>query len=95
MRELILEIGKSSEGAAGRNMSLLSGYVSNLKDSWQQFQNEVAKSGVLDYARESLAGIAAEIERMNQNGQLSELAKRISDAFIAMGDAFKHAFSGV
>ncbi|MBO9496994.1 tape measure protein, partial [Thalassotalea sp. G20_0] len=95
MRELILEIGKSSEGAAAKNMSLLSGYVSNLKDSWQQFQDEVAKSGVLDYARESLAGIAAEIERMNQNGQLPELAKRISDAFIAMGDAFKHAFSGV
>ena len=95
MRELILEIGRSSEGAAARNMSLLSGYVSNLKDSWQQFQDEVAKSGALDYARESLAGIAGEIERMNQNGQLSELAKKVSDAFIAMGDAIKHAFSGV
>ncbi|WP_257294344.1 hypothetical protein [Endozoicomonas sp. YOMI1] len=76
-------------------MSLLSGYVSNLKDRWQQFQDEVAKSGALDYARESLVGIAVEIERMNQNGQLSELAKRISDAFIAMDDAIKHAFSGV
>ncbi|WP_257296251.1 tape measure protein [Endozoicomonas sp. YOMI1] len=95
IRGLIQEIGKSSEGAAAKNMSLLSGYVSNLKDSWQQFQDEVAKSGALDYARESLAGIAAEIERMNQNGQLSELAKKVSDAFIAMGDAIKHAFSGV
>ncbi|WP_066017707.1 tape measure protein [Endozoicomonas atrinae] len=31
---LIAEIGKSAEGAAAKNMSLLSGYVSNLKDSW-------------------------------------------------------------
>ncbi len=94
IRGLIQEIGKSSEGAAAKNMSLLSGYVSNLKDSWQQFQDEVAKSGALDYAKETLAGIAAEIERMNQNGQLAELAKKVSDAFIAMGDTIKHAFAG-
>ncbi|WP_422445446.1 tape measure protein [Endozoicomonas sp. ALB091] len=94
MRELILEIGRSSEGAAAKNMSLLSGYVSNLKDSWQQFAVEVAKSGALDYAKDTLAGIAAEIERMNGNGQLTELAKRISDAFVAMGETIKHAFAG-
>ncbi len=85
IKGLIQEIGKSSEGAAAKNMSLLSGYVSNLKDSWQQFQDEVAKSGALKYAKETLAGIAAQIERMSKNGQLSELAKKVSESFSLWG----------
>ncbi len=95
MRDLIAEIGKSSEGAAAKNMSLLSGYVSNLKDSWSFFLDEIANSGALDYAKETLAGIAANIERMNGNGQLSQLAKKISDAFVAMGNAIKHTLSDI
>ena len=95
MRDLIAEIGKSSEGAAAKNMSLLSGYVSNLKDSWSFFLDEIANSGALDYAKETLAGIAANIERMNGNGQLSQLAKKISDAFIAMGNAIRHTLSDI
>ena len=95
MRDLIAEIGKSSEGAAAKNMSLLSGYVSNLKDSWSFFLDEIANSGALDYAKETLAGIADNIERMNGNGQLSQLAKKISDAFVAMGNAIKHTLSDI
>ena len=95
MRDLIAEIGKSSEGAAAKNMSLLSGYVSNLKDSWSFFLDEIANSGALDYAKETLAGIAANIERMNGNGQLSQLAKKISDAFVAMGNAIRHTLSDI
>ncbi|WP_066016824.1 tape measure protein [Endozoicomonas atrinae] len=92
---LIAEIGKSAEGAAAKNMSLLSGYVSNLKDSWQQFLAEIADSGALEYTKNLLGSIALKIEAMNQDGRLQALAKKISDAFIAMGEAIQSALSGL
>ncbi|WP_419835259.1 tape measure protein [Endozoicomonas atrinae] len=92
---LIAEIDKSAEGAAAKNMSLLSGYVSNLKDSWQQFLAEIADSGALEYTKNLLGAIALKIEAMNQDGRLQALAKKISDAFIAMGEAIQSALSGL
>ncbi len=92
---LIAEIGKSAEGAAAKNMSLLSGYVSNLKDSWQQFLAEIADSGALEYTKNLLGSIALKIEAMNQDGRLQALAKKISNAFIAMGEAIQSALSGL
>ena len=92
---LIAEIGKSAEGAAAKNMSLLSGYVSNLKDSWQQFLAAIADSGALEYTKNLLGAIALKIEAMNQDGRLQALAKKISDAFIAMGEAIQSALSGL
>ncbi len=92
---LIAEIGKSAEGAAAKNMSLLSGYVSNLKDSWQQFLAEVADSGALEYTKNLLGSIALKIEALNQDGRLQALAKKISNAFIAMGEAIQSALSGL
>ncbi len=92
---LIAEIGKSAEGAAANNMSLLSGYVSNLKDSWQQFLAEIADSGALEYTKNLLGSIALKIEAMNQDGRLQALAKKISNAFIAMGEAIQSALSGL
>lgn len=92
---LIAEIGKSAEGAAAKNMSLLSGYVSNLKDSWQNFLGEIADSGALEYTKNLLGGIAQNIEAMNQDGRLQTLAQRISDTFVAMGKAIQHSLSGL
>ncbi len=92
---LIAEIGKSAEGAAAKNMSLLSGYVSNLKDGWQQFLATIADSGALEYTKNLLGSIALKIEAMNQDGRLQALAKKISNAFIAMGEAIQSALSGL
>ncbi len=92
---LIAEIGKSAEGAAAKNMSLLSGYVSNLKDSWQQFLATIADSGALEYTKNLLGSIALKIEAMNQDGRLQALAKKTSNAFIAMGEAIQSALSGL
>ena len=90
---LVAEIGKSAEGAAAKNMTLLSGYVSNLKDSWQQFLAAIADSGALDYTKDVLGNIARSIEAMNQNGRLQALAQKVSDAFVAMGNAIQTALS--
>ena len=92
---LVAEVGKSAEGAAAKNMSLLSGYVSNLKDSWQNFLGEVADSGALDYAKNLLGSFAVQIEAMNKNGQLQELAKKVSDAFISMAENVRSALSDI
>ena len=90
---LVAEIGNSAEGAAAKNMTLLSGYVSNLKDSWQQFLATVADSGALDYTKDVLGNIARRIEVMNQDGRLQALAQKVSNAFVAMGDAIQTALS--
>ncbi|WP_263080682.1 tape measure protein [Endozoicomonas sp. Mp262] len=92
---LIDEIGKSASGAAAENMSLLSGYVSNLKDSWQNFLDEIAQSGALDYAKAQLKAISEQIARMGEDGRLSRLAQSISDAFVQMGEAIKANFAGI
>ena len=90
---LVAEIGNSAEGAAAKNMTLLSGYVSNLKDSWQQFLAAVADSGALDYTKDVLGSIAQRFEVMNRDGRLQALARKVSDAFIARGDAIQTALS--
>ena len=92
---LIDEIGKSAAGSAADNMSLLSGYVSNLKDSWQNFLDEVAQSGALDYAKAQLKAMAEQIARMSEDGRLSRLAQSISNAFVQMGEAIKANFAGI
>ena len=50
---------------------LLSGYVSNLKDSWKNFLDEVAQSGALSYAKDQLKGISDQISVMSEDGRLS------------------------
>ncbi|WP_422139012.1 tape measure protein [Endozoicomonas sp. ALC020] len=92
---LIEEIGKSSAGAAAENMSLLSGYVSNLKDSWQNFLDEVAQSGALSYTKDQLKSLSDQISIMSEDGRLSRLAQSISDAFVQMGEAIKANFTGL
>ncbi|WP_081869854.1 tape measure protein [Endozoicomonas numazuensis] len=92
---LIDEIGKSSAGAAAENMSLLSGYVSNLKDSWKNFLDEIAQSGALSYAKDQLKGISDQVSVMSEDGRLSRLAQSISDAFVQMGEAIKANFTGL
>ena len=92
---LIDEIGNSAAGSAADNMSLLSGYVSNLKDSWQNFLDEVAQSGALDYAKAQLKAMAEQIARMGDDGRLSRLAQSVSNAFVQMGEAIKANFAGI
>ena len=93
--DLIKEIGKSADGAALKNMSLLSGYVSNLKDSWSYFLAEIAESGALDYAKNELKKLSEQISIMNANGSLSKLATSISNGFISMAETIKGAFADV
>ena len=92
---LIEEIGRGAEGAAAANMQLLSGYVSNLKDTWENFLDEIAKNGALDYAKNQLKAISDEIALMSEDGRLSKLAKTISDSFVGLAESVKALFADV
>lgn len=89
IKALIDEMGKQSAGAAAQNMSLLSGYVSNVTDEWQLFQNMIAESGALDYAKDQLRQLIDTIQEMKATGELKEWAQRISDGFIAVAESSK------
>jgi tape measure domain-containing protein len=82
IKSLIEEIGKSAEGAAAEGMNTLTGKVSNLKDAWADFQDRVANSGALDFAKKKLGEVADKISEMDKDGRLDKLAKSLSDTFV-------------
>ncbi|MDO6747213.1 tape measure protein [Gilvimarinus sp. 1_MG-2023] len=89
IKALIDEMGRQSTGAAAANMSLLSGYISNLKDEWALFLNEIAQAGALDYAKDQLSSLLDTVKAMREDGRLGELAKSISDGFVTIAEATK------
>lgn len=82
IKALVDEIGKSADGAAAEGMNTLTGKVSNLKDVWSDFQDRVADSGALDFAKRKLGEVAAKIDEMDKDGRLDKLAESLSKAFI-------------
>ncbi|WP_345195521.1 tape measure protein, partial [Kistimonas scapharcae] len=72
IRGLIDAMGQSSQGAAADAMSLLSGYVSNLKDRWSEFANLIAESGWLDYIKDNLRQLNQSLETLDKNGKLKQ-----------------------
>lgn len=82
IKALVDEIGKSADGAAAEGMNTLTGKVSNLKDVWADFQDRVAKSGALDFAKKKLGEVANTIDQMDKDGRLDKLAEALSNAFV-------------
>ncbi|UYM16189.1 tape measure protein [Endozoicomonas euniceicola] len=95
IRLLIEEIGKSSEGAAAANMSLLSGLMANMSDEWLKFKGLIADSGWLDYVKGQLKSFAVSIQELTDNGKLAAVTQSISDGFISMAESIKASLSGV
>jgi len=87
---LIEEIGKASDGAAAKSMNTMAGLVSNLKDSWEEFKNTVAKAGVFEFAKDQIELLRDKIAEMSKNGELQKLATRISNAMIRLAEGFKN-----
>ncbi|MFG3502725.1 tape measure protein [Pseudomonas sp. NPDC047963] len=82
IRQLVVEIGKSADGAAAANMSRLSGIMSNLADVATDFYNRIANAGALDYVKGRLMALAETIDQMDKDGRLDALATSLSNAFI-------------
>ena len=92
---LIEEIGKSSEGAAAANMSLLSGLMANMSDEWLKFKGQIADSGWLDYVKSQLKSFAVSIQELTDNGKLAAVAQSISDGFVSMAESIKASLSAM
>ncbi|PKF60616.1 hypothetical protein CW745_13880 [Psychromonas sp. psych-6C06] len=82
IKALTDEIGKGADGAAAANMGRMTGLVSNLKDEWQLFLNDIAQSGALEYAKQQLRELGDTIKQLGQDGTLKKWAQNISDAFV-------------
>lgn len=82
IRQLVVEIGKSADGAAAANMSRLTGIMSNLGDVATDFYNRIANAGALDYVKGRLMALAETIDQMDKDGRLDALATSLSNAFI-------------
>ncbi len=84
---LVQEIGQSTEGAATANLSTFGGLIQQIRARWNEFLTTVADSGVLDYAKEQLQALLAEVQRLAANGTLREWAQSVSNAIVGLGQA--------
>lgn len=79
---LIDEIGRSAEGAAAAGLDTLQGKMNGLRNAASEFLNRIAESGAMDTVKERLASLADQIDRMDQDGTLENLAEALSSAFV-------------
>ncbi len=93
IQQLMDTIAKEAEGSAAKNMSTLSGLISNAKDNLAQFYNEISEAGAMDWLKEQLADVNARFKQMAEDGTLKKWAKDISDAIINIGEGIKSTIS--
>lgn len=79
---LIDEIGRSADGEAAKGLETLQGKMNGLRNSASEFLNRIAESGAMDAVKERLSGLADQIDRMDQDGTLENLAQALSNAFV-------------
>lgn len=73
---LIDEMGKGAQGAAKAQMNSFNGLMSNLKDAWLGFQQDVADAGLLDSLKAEIEGVLETVGRLAKDGTLKEWAKK-------------------
>lgn len=86
---LIDALGESGAGSAEKQMGKLQGLVSNLKDTFVSFLNDINEKGLLEYIKDEIKGIAAAFNEMKESGELDAWAKRISDSIIKLIETVK------
>lgn len=91
IRALVEEIGRSASGSAAAQMKTLSGLASNLSDMWTDFLKRISDSGSLDFLKDQLRGVGERISALAKSGELDQIAKKISDAFVGSVEALKTA----
>lgn len=79
---LIDEIGRSAEGEAAKGLDTLVGKMNLLRNSASLFLKRIAESGAMDAVKERLSALADQIDRMDQDGTLDNLAEALSSAFV-------------
>jgi tape measure domain-containing protein len=81
--DLIEEIGKANEGAAGRGLNALSGLVARASARWLEFRQSVVDAGVGEYFSQQMKLL------LDSTGGLDGLARKVSAAIIAVVEGLK------
>lgn|GEM_PF-3891580 len=89
LQKFVAQMGKDALGAAAAQVESAGGQFTVAKDNIQQFQDTIAKSGVLNYFRDQLKALNNTIRQMSSDGRLADYAKRISDAIVGVAQAVK------
>lgn len=80
--KLVAEMGRGVDGAALKQVETWSGLVSNAQVEWQQFLDTIAQSGSLDFFKDELTDLLAEVERLAASGELQEYAEDVGEAIV-------------
>ena len=91
IQALLQEIGRASEGAAARGLGTLSAQFQLVRNRAQEFLETVANGGVLEFFKNQLAALNAEVRRLASDGTLTQYAKSVSDGIVATAEAVKSA----
>jgi tape measure domain-containing protein len=94
--ELLMKaMGENSKGAADEAMKTWTGLVSNLKDMWLNFVNDINEAGVLDYMKQQLKELLDQVNAMAKDGRLKQYAESIASSIITIASSLKQFMASV
>lgn len=95
IRQFLLEtMGDRFTGAMDRQSRTWNGMMSNLGDTWTDFQRRIGEAGFFEVVSDQLRGLLNWLQRMDAEGSLQRWAERFSNALSAAagfaGDMVQH-----
>ena len=89
VRAFLLDVaGKRFGGAMDRQSKTFNGMMSNLKDSWTDFQRRIGEKGFFESIKSKLSDTLDQIGRLDREGKLDRWAQGLSDALTKVSNVF-------
>lgn len=89
VRKFLLDVaGKRFGGAMEKQSKTFNGMMSNLSDSWADFQRKIGEKGFFEVVKNQLSGWLDQINRLDKEGKLDKWAQGISDALSKVANFF-------
>lgn len=85
--------GDRFNGAMEKQSKTFNGIVSNLQDTWVDFQRRIGDAGFFDAVKGQLERLSSFIDRLDKDGTIDRWAKNISDGFVWATDIIGSAFT--
>jgi hypothetical protein len=77
------------DGAMVRLSGTMGGILSNLKDTWARFLQQVMASGAFEAIKQDLLGILETLNQMSADGRMKAFAEKTGKAILDVYNAFK------
>lgn len=87
--------GKKFGGAMIRQSKTWNGMMSNLADSWTDFQRRIGDAGFFDAVKNKLADLMDLVAQWQRDGTIDRIAENLSTIFIAAADFIGAAISRI